>query len=114
MHELPVTESVLRIVLDHAQRAGAQRVVRVNLVLGELSSIIGDSVQFYWDLISEGTPAEGAELRFRRVPAELRCLACGVTFPLHQQEDWLCPACGSAQVRVATGDQFLVESIEVE
>ncbi len=97
MHELPVTESVLRIVLDHAQRAGARRVVRVNLLLGELSSILGDSVQFYWDLIAEGTLAEGAELRFQRVPAELRCLACG-----------------SARVKVANGDQFLVESIEVE
>lgn len=113
MHELPVTESVLRIVLDHAQRAGARRVVRVNLLLGELSSILGDSVQFYWDLIAEGTLAEGAELCFQRVPAELRCLACGVTFPL-DQGDWLCPACGSAQVKVANGDQFLVESIEVE
>lgn len=113
MHELPVTESVLRVVLDHAERAGARRVVRVNLLLGELSSILGDSVQFYWDLIAEGTLAEGAELRFQRVPAELRCLVCGVTFPLGQ-EDWLCPACGSARVRVANGDQFLVESIEVE
>lgn len=113
MHELPVTESVLRIVLNHAQRARARRVVRVNLVLGELSSILGDSVQFYWDLIAEGTLAEGAQLCFRRVPAELRCLACGVTFPLDRQ-DWLCPACGSAQVKVADGDQFLVESIEVE
>jgi len=113
MHELSITESVLRIVLDHAQRAGAQRVVRVNLVLGELSSIVSDSVQFYWDLVAEGTEAEGAELHFRRVPAELRCMACGATFPL-DQDSWLCPQCGSPQVQAIAGDQFLVESIEVE
>jgi len=113
MHELSVTESVLRIVLNHAQQAGAQRVVHVNLVLGELSSIISDSVQFYWDLVAEGTEAEGAELHFRQIQAELRCMACGTTFPL-KSDNWLCPQCGSAQVGVVTGDQFLVESIEVE
>ena len=113
MHELPVTESILRIVLHHAEKAGAQRVVRVNLVLGELSSIISDSVQFYWGLVAEGTAPEGAELRFRPVRAELRSKAGGTAFP-QRRDDWLCPQCGSASVEVITGDQFLVESIEVE
>ena len=31
----------------------------IDLVVGELSSIVDDSVQFYWDLIAEDTAAAG-------------------------------------------------------
>lgn len=113
MHELAVTESVLEIVLRHAEPAGDVRITDVHLVIGRLSSIVDDSVQFYWDTISEGTRAQGARLHFRRVPAELRCLDCGRQYTL-TDEALTCPECGSAQVRVIAGEEFRVEAIDVE
>ena len=113
MHELSVTQSILEIALRHAERASAKRIVRLNLVIGELASIVDDSVQFYWDIISRDTIAEGAELHFERVPGILRCLGCGHTFPLDGR-DYACPACGERQVVAAGGDEFRLESIEVD
>lgn len=113
MHELPITESLLEIALRHAEQAGAERITRLNIVIGELSSIVDESVQFYWDIVSEGTIAEGAELHFERVEGTLRCLTCGHTFPLNQ-ESFTCPACGGTQVVAAGGDDFRLESIEIE
>ena len=113
MHELSVTESLLEIALRHAERAGARRITRLNLVIGELASIVDDSVQFYWDIVSRDTIAEGAELYFERVPGTLRCLGCGTTFPLNSR-DYTCPACGEKRVVAAGGDDFRLESIEVE
>ncbi len=113
MHEMSVTQSVLEIALRHAERAGAQRITRLNLVIGELASIVDDSVQFYWDIISQGTIAEGAELHFERVPATLRCLGCDHTFPLNGRE-YACPACGEKRVAAAGGNDFRLESIEVD
>jgi|GEM_PF-5568018 len=52
MHELSVTESVLEIACRHAGKAQAKRVTDIYLVIGRLSSIVDDSVQFYWNLIS--------------------------------------------------------------
>lgn len=112
MHELSVTQSVLDIALRHADEAGAKRITRLNLVVGDLSSIVDESVQFYWDIISEGTIAEGADLHFERVPGTLRCLACGHTFSLN--EDFVCPACGEKQVVAVGGDDFRLDSIEIE
>jgi hydrogenase nickel incorporation protein HypA/HybF len=113
MHELSITQSVLEIALRHAERAGARRITRLNLVIGELSSIVDDSVQFYWGFVSQDTIAAGAELHFERVPGALRCLGCGHTFPLNSR-DYTCPACGERQVVSAGGDDFRLESIEVE
>ena len=113
MHELSITQSILEIALRHAEQAGAKRIVRLNLVIGELGSIVGDSVQFYWDIVGNGTIAEGAELCFERVSAALRCLDCSHTFPLDGRE-YACPSCGGTHIAVAGGDDFRLESIEVE
>jgi hydrogenase nickel incorporation protein HypA/HybF len=113
MHELSVTQSLLDIALRHAEKAGAGRIVRLNLVIGELASIVNDSVQFYWDIVSQDTIAEGAELHFERVPGTLRCLACGHNFSLDGR-DYTCPICGENQALAVGGDDFRLESIEVE
>ena len=76
MHELPVTQSLLKIALDHAEKANARQVTALNIVIGELSSMVDDSIQFYWETIAKDTIAEKATLHFRRVPAELQCMTC--------------------------------------
>jgi len=113
MHELPVTQSILEIALRHAAQAGAQRVTDVHLVIGELATVVGDSVQFYWEIVAKDTPAAGAKLHFRRIEARLSCMSCG-----HQYRPagggLICPACGGAGARIEAGEEFFVEAIEVE
>lgn len=61
MHELAVTQSILDISLRHAQKAGAEKITGINLVIGEFASIVDDSVQFYWELYAQGTIAQNAQ-----------------------------------------------------
>jgi hydrogenase nickel incorporation protein HypA/HybF len=110
MHELAVTENLLQLALRHANGC---RITDLYVVIGQLSSLIDDSVQFYWDIISEGTPAQYAKLHFRRVPAEMECVACEYRYPL-RAEQMACPACGSVQVRLISGDEFYLDAIDVE
>jgi hydrogenase nickel incorporation protein HypA/HybF len=113
MHELSVTESILEIALRHAANAQAKKVSDLYIVAGQLSSIVDDSVQFYWDIISKDTIAEGARLHFRRIPTELHCLDCNQTYKLNQSE-LVCPVCNGAHVKILTGEEFYLEAIEVE
>lgn len=113
MHELPVTENILEISLRHAQEQQASRITDIHLVVGELSSIVDDSVQFYWDLISEGTIAQGAHLHFTRLPITLHCLNCDHHYS-PQNEDFACPQCSSERVELEQGEEFYLDSIEIE
>jgi hydrogenase nickel incorporation protein HypA/HybF len=113
MHELSVTESILEISLRHANKANAKRITNLYLVIGQLASIVDDSVEFYWDIISKGTLAEGAKLHFRRVQATLECLDCHHPY---QPEDnqFSCPICKSTHVKVISGEEFFMEAIDIE
>lgn len=113
MHELSVTENILKIAIRHGEAANAQRVTALYLVIGQLSSIVDDSVQFYWDIISKDTIAEGAQLHFRRVPVEMACLHCDRHYT-PERDDFACPICGSTTVRVIAGEEFFVEAIDIE
>jgi hydrogenase nickel incorporation protein HypA/HybF len=113
MHELSVTENILEIALRHAKQANASRVTDVYITVGRLSSIVDDSVQFYWDIVGEDSICKGATLHFNRIPARLLCLNCQNEFEL-DEELTPCPACGSAQLKVLTGEEFFVDSIGVE
>jgi hydrogenase nickel incorporation protein HypA/HybF len=114
MHELAVTESILEIALRHANQSAASKITTVYLVIGELSSIIDDSVQFYWEMIARDTIAETARLVFRRTPISIRCQACGRSGPPVSREDLACPACGSIQILIETGEEFTLEAIDIE
>ena len=111
MHELAVTQSILDIAVRNSQ--GASRVTGINIVIGQFSSIVDDSVKFYWDIVAEGTIAHGATLHFERIPGEMQCGNCGHTFK-PDNKTYECPACSSGFVRIVKGDEFRVESIDVE
>jgi hydrogenase nickel incorporation protein HypA/HybF len=113
MHELAITQSILEICVRHAKQAGARRIVNIHLVIGKFSSIVDDSVQFYWDTIAKGTIAEGAILLFQRIPAEMTCLDCGSVFEPND-ETFACPKCLSPRVKVSKGNELRVDGIDVE
>ncbi len=113
MHELPITQSILNIALHYAEEQNARHISHLYLVIGSQSTIMEDSVQLYWGLISRGTIAEGAALHFERVPSRMMCFECGYSFQA-ETETFVCPACQSARVQVAADDEFRLDAIDIE
>ena len=113
MHELGVTQSILEIALEHGQKAHARKIRSIHLVIGELSGIVEESVQFYFDFVSKGTMAEGAGLIFEKKPAILRCRSCGLEFSI-ARDSWVCPACQTPGPEIVSGREFFMDSIEVD
>jgi len=113
MHELAITQSMLNLVLEQAKKAGAREVGKINLVIGEMTGVVDECVQFYFEFLSQGTPAEGAALCFTVVPTTARCRGCDKLFEL-KEFDWTCPYCQGNNMEIVAGKELFVESIEVE
>jgi hydrogenase nickel incorporation protein HypA/HybF len=101
------------LVLEEAKKAKAKKVGSINLVIGEMTGVVGDSVQFYLDFLSKGTIAEGALLNIKTVPMKARCCRCNKTFELPEYE-WTCPDCKAGGLEITGGTELFLESIEVE
>ena len=112
MHELSITDALLDLTVQHAATVQAAQVTDVYVVIGQLSAVIDESVQFYWDLLSAGTPAAGARLHFRRIAAVFCCDDCCHDYA-PAADVLACPACGSLRVRLTAGDEFYLEALEV-
>ena len=113
MHELSITQSILSIALEKARQAEATRICRINVVTGELSGIVDECVETYFNIIRKDTIAAGASLLFRHPKTELRCRKCATVFsPVDM--NWACPSCSEEAVEIVAGRECYVESIEVE
>ena len=113
MHELMVTHNILNTALDEAKAARANKIININLIIGELSGVTGESIQFYFNSLSKDTAAEKATIDFKLVPAELRCRDCSTKFGLEDVQ-WICPNCRSSRVEIIDGRDCFIESIDVE
>ncbi|MBV9088827.1 MAG: hydrogenase maturation nickel metallochaperone HypA [Mycobacteriaceae bacterium] len=108
MHEMAITQSVVDAVCEHAE---GRRVRSVRLQVGALCGVVPDSMQFCFELATEGTAADGARLDLDVQPGSARCRSCGDEFVLPDLI-LLCP-CGSADVEVLGGRQLRILSMEV-
>jgi hydrogenase nickel incorporation protein HypA/HybF len=112
MRELHAIQSILAKVLLQARESN-QRVRSLSLVLGEIVELDQASIQKHWEELSKDTPAERAQLYFRFIKAEVQCMAC---FQKYQPVNGKirCPYCGSYGAKVLSGEEFFLESIELD
>jgi hydrogenase nickel incorporation protein HypA/HybF len=109
MHELSITRSMLDQALAVARDHGAKRVSRIRLLLGEGGSVVPDCVRSYFEEMSKGTAAVGAELEFKKVAVRIRCPRCGAEFG-KIEEMCSCNAGGE----LVSGQELVIESIDVD
>lgn len=115
MHELPVINSILRIVLEHAKKNSVEKVVSISLRIGEITDLVDEWMQRYFDYVSKNTIAEGAKLKIERSPVIFQCDACRNTFRVQIGEigNVLCSACGDGDVKLISGREYYIKDIEV-
>ena len=113
MHELAITQSLLDLVLAETAKAGTGKVLKINIVLGEMSGVVDRFVKFNFDLLSRNTVAEAATLSFRKITQQARCRKCGNVFRPGDLR-WNCPECEASELEIIAGNEMYLESIEVE
>ena len=113
MHELSITEAILSSALDEAKKNNATRIISISLDMGELSSVVPECVQEYFDMLSEGTIAHDALLNFNLIRSLLKCRCCDNEFHMEHMR-LRCPKCNSQNVDIIKGKEFNIRQLEIE
>ena len=116
MHELPVTESILKIILKHAEKNNVRQVVSISLQIGKLSDLEDEWIQRYFDYLSKGTLAQGAKLKIERMPIMVQCSACSTSYEAEAKNlgELVCPACGGKNITLVSGREYYIKDMEVQ
>jgi hydrogenase nickel incorporation protein HypA/HybF len=70
MHELAIVHGIVETVTE---KSGGERIHRIVLEIGRMTAVLPDALRFCFDIVAEGTSAEGATLDIRETEgAELR------------------------------------------
>jgi hydrogenase nickel incorporation protein HypA/HybF len=106
-------QGALSMALEQAAQAGATRVYVVRLRIGALSGVVPEALQFAFEALASGTPAEGGQLAIERVPARFWCADCAREF---QSDDLFaeCPVCHKPSGELRAGREMELASLEVD
>lgn len=113
MHELSVTQGIMQVVEAEAKKNNVSKVLSIKLMVGQFSGIMPQLIQDYFELVATGTVVEGAKLVIERIPASIKCLECGEVSQIDRMK-LRCPKCNGIEVKIVTGKEFYIDSMEVE
>lgn len=113
MHELSITQSIVNICSEEAEKHNVRKVTEIRIKIGELCGLVPECIQTYFDLVSSGTKVEGARLMIEKIPMKVICNDCGfqeIMSPRFER----CSSCGSENFKIINGKEFYIDSLEVE
>ena len=115
MHEYPLTKQIIEISEKYAKEHNSKNVLKINLVVGEYSGVVADSIMLYFDIISSGTLCENASLNIKKIKPLLKCKKCGYFFK-RKPFTFSCTkkGCNGEGEPTEIGREFYISSIEVD
>lgn len=114
MHELGIMTGVLDAASQVAHEAGATRLLKVSLSIGEMTEAIEDALVFAFEALVENDPfLKDAQLEVNMIRPKSRCLECGAEFE-HDRFHMFCPECDSFATELLAGRELQIDSIEVD
>ena len=113
MHELSLTQSIVELAVEHANRENAVAIRSITVEIGALSGVMADAMEFAFDVCSKGTLAEDARFEIRHIPGRGRCMECREESELETLTH-ICPLCGSLALETIQGQEMKFTEMEVD
>ncbi len=113
MHEVGLCKTILTIVCQKVVEKKLSCVKKIYLEIGQLASVDQSALIFSFNVISNGTAAEKAELEIIDIQGKAICDSCEKINSVNQYGT-ACQTCGSFFLRITEGEEFRVKSMEVE
>jgi hydrogenase nickel incorporation protein HypA/HybF len=113
MHELSVCLSLLEQVQAIAADRNAIQVTRIELKVGPLSGVESALLHSAWPMAAAGTIATDADFVVEESAIIVRCSECNAETDAEPNR-LVCGDCGDYRTTVVSGDEMILQSIELE
>ena len=113
MHELSLTQSIVELAIEHANREKAVAIRSITVEIGALSGVVADAMEFAFDVCSKGTMADGARFEIRHIPGRGRCMECREESVLDTLTH-ICPLCGNLALETIEGQEMKFTEMEID
>ena len=113
MHELAIAESIIKTVLDEAEKRNLGRIKKIGVRVGALTDIVPDALQFGFEAASADTALKETKLEIKTIPVAGKCRNCGKSFEV-EEHIFICPNCESFDIEMTSGDELAIEYIEAD
>ena len=112
MHETAVAESILRTIVEQADKADAKPISAI-ISCGQFNALNDECMQFAFEAASAGTACEGMSLNIKHIPLRATCKKCKVVFEFDVYKP-ACSQCESTKFDFEPDAPLLLETIEFE
>jgi hydrogenase nickel incorporation protein HypA/HybF len=114
MHELSVVSSIVESVTESLKAYPKARVIAVRLRVGALASVVQDSLEFCYGIVTEGTRLAGSRLEVETQPVVIHCAPCGKDVEIEGVHSLRCPLCGEPSYDMRKGRELEIDSVEID
>lgn len=112
MHELSVTQALLRQVEAIAAQHDSRKVIVITLAIGPLSGVEAPLLVRAFTVARAGTVADEAMLEIETAPVTVWCGACEAETEVAPNA-LLCGTCGTWRVDLRSGNELLLKRVEL-
>lgn len=113
MHELAVAQALVEQVDAVMDQHGATLASLIRVRIGPLAGVVPDLLATAFPLAAAGSRMEHAKLEFTHAPIRVRCQTCNAETEAAMNR-LICGACGDWHTQILSGDELLLESVELE
>ncbi|MGD8641692.1 MAG: hydrogenase maturation nickel metallochaperone HypA [Gammaproteobacteria bacterium] len=113
MHELAVCQNIVDQVSHIAAEHSCRFVDKIFLQIGPLSGVEPELLESAFPIACANTAAEKAQLIIRKLPVKVRCRSCQAETEAVANR-LVCGACGDWQTTLISGDEMLLERVELQ
>ena len=113
MHELAVAQALVEQVDAVIDQHNATSASLIRVRIGPLAGVVPELLATAFPLAAAGSRMERAVLDLVTAPIKVRCQTCGAETEAAMNR-LICGACGDWHTQVISGDELLLESVELE
>jgi len=110
VHEVSLMKNLLGVVEKTIEKEGGGKVEKIHILIGAMSGVNTDALDFAFEVLSKGTSAEGGVIEYESIPLALKCRECGL---ISNPKDFIfsCSHCDSRDIEIVGGREMEIDYI---